>query len=352
MFAEVSKVGVRLHKVLAAIILLLLFTINFLQAQPPEYQVKSLLIWQIANRYITWPKETEMNNRNKPFVIAIFGENPIIPYLEQVYSRNQQPGEIKNKIVVVRHITRVDQIPGCHLLFVSDLPGRFFSRVVEYIQDKPILTVTDTADYSEEGVHISFLVEKTPEKPVIGLAVNETAARQSGLEISEELLKIAKVIVRPYRPYEDKATLLESFLRFIDWPPASAPDIPSKPFKIEILGQNFFGPYLDKIYKRKKLKNKPVVIRLISKVKEISNPHLLFISKSMKNNISEIIAYTKNKPILTIGDTQGFRQAGVHINFFYDRLILSFEINPEAARAAGLNITYHLSKMGKIDTSD
>jgi hypothetical protein len=71
----------------------------------------------------------------------------------------------------------------------------------------------------------------------------------------------------------------------------------------------------------------------------------------MKNNISEIIAYTKNKPILTIGDTPGFRQAGVHINFFYDRLTLSFEINEAAAKAAGLNISYHLSKMGKIDTS-
>jgi hypothetical protein len=354
MFEEVSKVVVRQHKVLAAIILLLLFTINFLQAQLPEYQVKLMLIREIANMHIDWPKETGMDNRNKPFVIGVIGENPFGPFLEQVYIREQQPMKIKNKIVVLRTIKRVEQIPGCHLLFISDLPMRFFSRVVEFMQDEPIepiLTVTDTVDYVAEGIHISFVVEKAPGNPVIGLVINETAARQSGLEISEDLLNKATNIVQPYRPYEDKAKFLEPISRFIDWPPASAPDDPSKPFKIEILGQNFFGSYLDKIFKKKKLKNKPVVIRYISNVKEISNPHLLFISKSMKNNISEIIAYTKNNPILTIGDTQGFRQAGVHINFFYDRLELSFEINTEAARAAGLNITYHLSKMGKTDTS-
>jgi len=352
MFEGVCKVLVRLHKVSAAIILLLLFTINFLQAQPPEFHVKSLLMWQIANMHINWPKETEMDNRNKPFVIGVIGENSFGAFLEQVYVRNQPPMKIKNKIVALRYISRVEQIPGCHLLFfVSDLPKRFFSGVMEFIQDKPILTVADTDDYAEQGIHIIFMLEKTPDKPVIGLAINETTSRQSGLEIKKDLLKIAKVIVQPYRPYEDKAKYLEPFSRFIDWPPASAPDDPSKPFKIEILGQNDFGSYLEKIFNRKKLKNKPVVIRYISNVKEISSPHLLFISKSMQKNISEIIAYTKNKPILTIGDTQGFHQAGVHINFFYDRLRLSFEINEAAVLAAGFNISYHLLKWAKTDTS-
>lgn len=363
MVAETSKVGVRLHKVLTAIILLLLISLNFLQAQPLEYQVKSLLIWEIANKHINWPKETEINDRKKPFVIGFIGENPFGKFLEKAYNNKQKPTKIKNKMVVLRHIRRVEQIPGCHLLFISDLPRRFFARVIEFIRDKSILSITDAADFSEEGIHISFVMSKISDKPVngpelidkpkstIALVINETAARQSGIAISKGLLEIAKDIVQPYHPYEDKAKNLDPITRFIDWPPASAVDDPSKPFKIEILGQNFFDPYLDKIFTRKKLKDKPVVIRYISNIREISHPHLLFISKSMKNNISEIIAYTKNKPILTIGDTPGFRQAGVHINFFYDRLTLSFEINEAAAKAAGLNISYHLSKMGKIDTS-
>lgn len=352
MFAEVIKLEVRRHKLLAVLILLLLFTINFLQAQPPEHEVKSLLIWQIANIHINWPKETEMDNRDKPFVIGIVGENSFGKFLEQVYNRKPEALKINNKIVIIRKINRVEQIPGCHLLFfIADLPRRFFSRVMESIRDEPVLTVADTGDYAEQGVHINFVVEKTSGKTSVGVVINETAARQSGFEISKELLKTAKAIIHPYRPYEEKANLLEPFTRFIDWPPASAVDDPSKPFKIQVLGHNFFGPYLDKIFIRKKIKGNPVVVRCISKIEEISNPHLLLISKSMKNKISEIIAYTKNKPILTIGDTRGFCQAGVHINFFYHGLKLSFEINNKAATAAGLNISYHLLQRGKTDTS-
>jgi hypothetical protein len=363
MFTVENKVPVPLHKVLALIILLLLFTINFLQAQPLEHQVKSQIIWQIADIYIKWPKETEMDNRDKPFVIGVVGENPFGRYLKKDYIRKQLPMRIRNKTVILRSIKRVEHIPGCHLLYVADLPRRFFSRVIEFIHDKPILTITDTEDYLDEGIHISFVVEKIAAKPVtgpeltdkrkstFGLVINETAARQSGLRIGEGLLQTAKAVVYPYRPYQDIANYFDRFTLFTDWPPDSAAEDPSKPFKIEVLGENYFGSYLDEIFKSKKLKNKPVVIHDISNINEISSPHLLFISKSMKNKISEIIAYTKNKPILTIGNTRGFRQAGVHINFYYNRLILSFEINNDAVRAAGLNFSYHLSKMGKADTS-
>jgi hypothetical protein len=295
---------------------------------------------KIANKYIEWPKETGMDNRDKPFVIAIIGENPFGKFLEQVT-------KIKNKIVIIRIINRVEQIPGCHLLFVSDLPGRLFSKL-ESIQDKPILTVTDTEDYAELGIHINLLVGKTSNPRLV---INETAARQSGLEMKKDLLNLADDIVQPYRPYEDKANKLKPITRFVTWPPRSGMNDTSKLFKIAVIGENFFDNHLDKTYKKKTLKNKRVTIRYISKIQEINDAHLLFISKSMKQNISDIISYTKNKPILTIGDTKGFHQAGVHINFFYDRLRLSFEINEEAALSAGFNISYHLLKWAKTDTS-
>jgi len=352
MFEEENKVGVQLNKVFAAIILSLLFTINLLQAQTREYQVKSLLIAEIANRHVNWPKETGIDKRDTPFVMGVVGETPFGKFLGQVYNGKPQSMKIKNKMVIIRNIKRVEQIPGCKLLFfVPELPRRFFSRVMESIRDKPILTIGDSEDYTEKGVHISFVVEKTSDKPVIGLVINETTSRQSGLSIDNDLFNIAQAVVQPYRPYQDKANKLVPFIRLTTWPPGSAQADPSKPFKIAVLGQNFFDSYLEKVFKDTKIENKPVLIRYISKINEISNPHILFISKSMKNKISEIIAYTKNKPILTIGDTPGFYQAGVHINFYYDRMALNFEINNDAATAVGLDISYHLLQFAKMDTS-
>ena len=351
MFEEESKVGVRLNKVFAVITLLLLFTI-ILPAQTPGHKVKSLLITEIANRHVKWPKEVGMDKKDKPFVMGVVGESSFGKFLGQIYNGKPQATKIKNKTVIIRSVKRVEQIPGCQLLFfVPELPRRFFTRVMDSIRDKPILTIADTEDYIDQGVHISFVVEKTPEKPVTGLVINETISLQSGLLMDKDLFNMAKAIVQPYRPYQDKAINMERFTRFIDWPPGSAQTDPSKPFKIEVLGQNFFDSYLEEVLKGTSIKNKPVVIRFISKINEIGNPHLLFISKSMKDKISEIMAYIKNKPILTIGDTPGFYQAGVHINFYEIRYTLYFEINDDAATAAGLNISYHLLQRAKLDTS-
>lgn len=363
MAAGVSKVGPRIHKISAAVILLLLFTINLLPAQLSEPQVKSLLLWQIANVQIDWPAENDMDNRDKPFVMGIVGDSTFGKYLEREYTHKQSSRRIKNKTVVVRKIKQLEQIPGCNLLFVADLPGRLFARMVESTRDKPILTMTDRSDYIEEGIQISFVVEKTADSPPgsrvtdkqgpkISLYINEIAIRQAGLSIKKDLLARAIIIGHPFKPYLAKALLLAPITTFVTWPPSVKMDDPSTPFKITIIGDNYFNSYLDDTYQKKKLKNKPVTIRYISNIKDIDDPHLLFISKSMKNKISEIIAYTKNKPILTVGDCRGFHDAGVHINFFYDRLELCFEINDEAARAAGFDFSYHLLKQAKIDTSN
>jgi hypothetical protein len=357
----VSKVGRRIYKVSAAVILLLLFTINFLPGQLPESQLKSLLIRQIVEGQIVWPPEAGMDNRGKPFVMGLVGGGAFVRYLEKEYS-SKQPAKIKNKTVVTRKVKQVEHIPGCDLLFVSDLPVRLFARMVESIQDKPVLTLTDKIDYMKEGIQISVVLEKPPDTPAesqelidqqipkINLFINETAVKLAGLSIRKDLLARANII-QPFRPYLDIALLMAPITTFVTWPPAAKMDDPSKPFIITVIGDNYFNSYLDNTYKEKELKNKPVTIRYISNIKEINGTHLLFISKSMKNKISEILAYTKNKPILTIGDTKGFRKAGVHINFFYQRIELHFEINNEAARAVGLNLSYHLLKQAKTNTS-
>jgi len=362
----VSKVGPRIHKISAAVFFLLLFTINLLPAKLSEEQVKSLLIWQIIEIHTVWPAETGIDNREKPFVIGIVGESAFGRYLEEEYTRKQSPLRIKNKTVIIRKVKQDAQIPGCNVLFIADadLPVRLFARMLDSIRDKPILTLTDQLNYIEEGIQIIFTLEKTPGTPPesqeltdkqglkLSLFINEIAVQQAGLSIKKDLLARAVIIGEPFRPYLAKALLLIPITTFVTWPPAAKMDDPSTPFKITVIGDNFFNSYLDDTYQKKKLKNKPVTIRYVSTIKEIDDPNLLFISKSMKDKIPEIIAYTKNKPILTMGDSKGFNKAGVHINFFYNRLDLCFEINEDAARARGFNFSYHLLKQAKIDASN
>ena len=45
------------------------------------------------------------------------------------------------------------------------------------------------------------------------------------------------------------------------------------------------------------------------------NCHILFLDLDQEKRLEETIAYVKNYPVLTVGDTEGFTEKGVLINF-------------------------------------
>ena len=148
--------------------------------------------------------------------------------------------------------------------------------------------------------------------------------------------------------YTVKAAFIEKFTRFIDWPAGSNVNKSSKPIILSVIGENPYGKILDQLYSANKIKNKNVEIRYISKISEIEGTDILFISGTKNNNLSDILAYTKDKAILTIGDTEGFENAGVLINFYLEQSKIRFEINETALTASGLHSSYMLLNLAKI----
>jgi hypothetical protein len=52
--------------------------------------------------------------------------------------------------------------------------------------------------------------------------------------------------------------------------------------------------------------------------------------------------------VLTIGDTEGYAEQGVMVNFYLEDNMVRIEINIDAARRAGLNISSQLLKLARI----
>ena len=128
--------------------------------------------------------------------------------------------------------------------------------------------------------------------------------------------------------YMMKAVFLEHFTRFIEWPETYEVADPSYPFYVAVIGESPFGSILEQIYidQEIKIKNRKVEILYISSPAEIPDCHILFISSSSKEILPEILSYTGNKPILTVGDSKGFAEAGVLINFYLAGSKMKFEI--------------------------
>jgi hypothetical protein len=148
--------------------------------------------------------------------------------------------------------------------------------------------------------------------------------------------------------YKVKSALIEQFTRFIEWPLEILDSNNPDSFTIGIVGKNPFGHYLEELSKLKKIKNKIIKIQILSDISELDKIPVLFISKSEKNRINKIIALTENKPILTIGDTEGYAEKGVMINIYIEDNLPRFEVNKRAVDKSGLRFSSKLLEHAKI----
>lgn len=147
----------------------------------------------------------------------------------------------------------------------------------------------------------------------------------------------------PVAEYELKAEFLSRFTTFIEWPQNGE----TRPFTIGIVGHNPFNGYLDRIAARR-IKNRPVSIRYITELSQLDTCDVVFICGSEKARLAAILAHTESRPILTVGDSNGFAAAGVLINFYTTGDTVRFEINEAAVEKSGLKVSSKLFKLAKV----
>ena len=148
--------------------------------------------------------------------------------------------------------------------------------------------------------------------------------------------------------YVLKAVFLEKFSRFITWPATPEFADTSKPFIITVIGSNVFENGIEKVYAKQKIKNKTVQVKKINSLDDIGNTNMLFISYSETHRLNEILKFVEGRPIVTIGDTKGFGDDGVMINFVIEDQHIRFEINETVVRKSKLQFSYMLLNQSKI----
>ncbi len=137
-----------------------------------------------------------------------------------------------------------------------------------------------------------------------------------------------------------QAAFIHKFIKFIEWPEGSLPS-DSNIIVLGILGK---GPMVNALVKieGKKVRGLKIVVRKLSGPKELESCNVLFISPSEEKSHEEILDQVKGSNILTVGQTKGFAQKGVIINFVVVDNKIRFEINLNAGAQAGLKISSKL----------
>ena len=160
------------------------------------------------------------------------------------------------------------------------------------------------------------------------------------------LLALAPARAAPSE-YELKAAFIYQIARFVEWPAPNTTVNAGASLRLCVLGGNPFGPALDTI-RGKPVNERKMEVSLLDMSADTGECNLLFVAAPAEKYLERIIALSRGRSMLIIGDTQGFSQRGVMVNFFPEDGKIRFEINPAASRRAGFKISSQLLKLAHI----
>ena len=118
-----------------------------------------------------------------------------------------------------------------------------------------------------------------------------------------------------------KAVFLFNFASFVEWPESTMPSA-GEPFSICTLGEQPFGAALEEACRGEKV-----------------------FGRDHDASIADVLSALKRRGVLTVGESDRFASAGGMIRFRVVQSRVRFEIDSQAAEAAGLRVSSHLMKL-------
>jgi YfiR/HmsC-like len=140
-----------------------------------------------------------------------------------------------------------------------------------------------------------------------------------------------------------EAAFIYNFIKYIDWDV----DENTETFTIGVIGASPVYNSLVEIAGTKTVDSKKIVVLHFDSPDEIVFCNILFIPASTSFSLSSILSRA-GPGMLTIGEKDGYAEAGTAFNFIVVNDKLRFEANVKAIISAGLKASSQLLKLAKI----
>ena len=153
-------------------------------SRPGEYELKAAFLYNFI-KFTEWPPE-EIAKSGQPFVIGVLGKDPFGAALDKVVE-----GEtVYKKPIITKRFSRLEDAASSHVLFISSSEGNNLPAILRALDSYSILTVSEIENFAQRGGVINL--KKENERIVF--EINIDAAKQAGLTMNAQLLKLAKIV--------------------------------------------------------------------------------------------------------------------------------------------------------------
>ncbi len=166
-------------------------SLSLIAETPPDPQVmvdriKATMIYKFLY-YVEWP-QANSKTESADLAIGVIGSVSNFETLRTFSGRM-----IKDHMLVVKHITDLNNVRDCDVLFVSKVTTFSAGQVISATGDASTLLIGDMEDFIDAGGMINFFLDKQDR---VQFEVNIKAVQRAGLRISSRLLKLAKHVNR------------------------------------------------------------------------------------------------------------------------------------------------------------
>jgi hypothetical protein len=152
------------------------------RAQNLEQQTKAARVASLVRSTI-WPKEKGVGVGVSPLVIGVFGEESMVDSLRDVVGSRRMNG----REVIVRRCTAVQEIGGCHVLFICRIEQDRTRELLRKASGQTILTIGDGEGFLDRG----GIVQLASAAGTVQFSFDTSNLRRASLQIDPETLLLA-----------------------------------------------------------------------------------------------------------------------------------------------------------------
>lgn len=146
-----------------------------------EYRLKAAFLGNFI-AYTEWPESV-----GDAITLCVYGPDPFDEHLDRLKGK-----VVGRRSIALRHVSSTDGLGGCHVVFVATPVIGNLPRVIDSTSGKPVLIVADTPGAARRGAAINMVTEASK----VGFEANVIAARNNGLTLSSNMLRLAVEVIK------------------------------------------------------------------------------------------------------------------------------------------------------------
>jgi len=147
--------------------------------------------------------------------------------------------------------------------------------------------------------------------------------------------------------YKLQAVYLLNFLEFTEWPD-SVFENGQSPIVVGVLGTDPFAQVFEEVVRNETIADRPINVERFESAAGMTRCHAIFICLSERENYSSHLNRLKGLPTLTVSEIDGFTYLGGCVSFYVEEGKLRFEINMQALKESGINMSSKLLRFARI----